>query len=115
MRTAAAACGVLLLLAGCAPQQPPVGDLAWRAIDLPEGFVGEQLAVLEGELVVGGVQGDVPAVLTGAEPAPIVARTRLKIPRALALGEAARAPQAWALLQPILQETLPASDRPCFA
>lgn len=71
MRTAAAACGVLLLLAGCAPQQPPVGDLAWRAIDLPEGFVGEQLAVLEGELVVGGVQGDVPAVLTGADPAPI--------------------------------------------
>lgn len=51
----------------------------------------------------------------GAEPAPVLARARLKFPRALAAGEAVPAAQAWGLLQPIIHETLPASDRPCFA
>jgi hypothetical protein len=55
------------------------------------------------------------ASFLGAEPDPVLARARLKFPRELPPGEAAPAPQAWALLQPILQETLPASDRPCFA
>lgn len=51
----------------------------------------------------------------GAEPAPVLSRARFKFPRELTVGEAAPAAHAWALLQPILQETLPDSDRPCFA
>lgn len=51
----------------------------------------------------------------GAEPAPVLARARLKFPRDVAVGDPVPATQAWNLLQPILHETLPASDRPCFA
>lgn len=51
----------------------------------------------------------------GAEPVPVLTRARFKFPRELTVGEAAPATHAWALLQPILQETLPDSDRTCFA
>lgn len=51
----------------------------------------------------------------GGEPAPIRPRARLKFPRDLTLGEAAPAAPAWALLQALLREILPASDRVCFA
>ena len=56
----------------------------------------------------------IASCLTG-EPAALLTRTRFKFPRGLTLEENLPPAQAWNLLQPILSETLPTSDRPCFA
>lgn len=71
MRRTLAAAIVLLTLAGCTPAAPTIEELAWRQVPLPDGFVGARLAVLDGELVVGGSRDDVPAVLVGDDLAPL--------------------------------------------
>jgi hypothetical protein len=48
------------------------------------------------------------------EPAPLLPRARLKFPHDLPPTQTAPASGAWALLQPLISETLPPADRPCF-
>ena len=60
----------LVALAGCTPAPPaapPVEPQEWMQVALPDGFVGEQLLVVDGRLVVGGTQGDAPAILVGED------------------------------------------------
>lgn len=61
----------LVVLAGCAPAAPAVDELAWRRVPLPEGFTATQLAALDAEVLVGGSQDDLPALLIGDELTPI--------------------------------------------
>ena len=75
----------LVALAGCtggpAPDVvPTASDQAWSRVALPEGFTGSQLLVVDGRLVVGGSQGDAPAILVGADgddlaPIPVASTT----------------------------------------
>lgn len=71
MRRAVVPLVALLLLAGCAPSAPTVDEQAWHGVPLPDGFLATRLAVLDGELVVGGSQGDHPAVVAGEALTPI--------------------------------------------
>jgi hypothetical protein len=74
----------LLALAGCtaapAPSEPTAADQPWTRVALPAGFTGSQLLVVDGRLVVGGSQDDVPAILVGADgddlaPIPVASTT----------------------------------------
>jgi hypothetical protein len=67
MRRALAIAVVAVVLAGCSPAAPAVDELAWRQVPLPEGFTAAQLAELDGDLLVGGSQDDLPALLLGDE------------------------------------------------
>lgn len=58
---------LLLLLAGCTGAAPAIADQSWEPVALPAGFAGSQLLVVDGRLVVGGLQGDAPAILVGGD------------------------------------------------
>jgi hypothetical protein len=77
MKPLLTAAAVAIMLAGCSPSAPEVDELAWRQVELPDGFVAAQLVALDDDLVVGGSQDDLPAVLFGDEltPLPIQATT----------------------------------------
>ena len=70
----------LLALPGCTPAPPAIEPQAWTRVDLPVGFVGSHLLVVDDRLVVGGSQGDTPALLVGdtgddLAPVPVEATT----------------------------------------
>lgn len=65
----ALALAVLLLLVGCTTQDAdqPL-DQSWQRVELPAGFVGSHVVVVDGHLVVGGsAEGESPALVTGAD------------------------------------------------
>lgn len=69
-----------LLLAGCTTAAPRTADQSWAQVVLPAGFVGSQLLVVDGRLVVGGSQDDAPAILVGEDgddlaPIPVASTT----------------------------------------
>ena len=64
-------------LAGCTAASPdateppvPSKEQSWTQVQLPEGFVGSQLLVVDGRLVVAGSASDAPAVLVAADGDP---------------------------------------------
>lgn len=63
---------VALVLAGCTGAAPTAADQTWAQVPLPAGFEGSQLLVVDGRLVVGGLQDDAPAILV-ADDADVLA------------------------------------------